>query len=696
VTPLTKPGIAARATERGRPISGALAGTVLTVTGGCATTVDIALDAARQADSDESVTRVVTDAVHEHQLRRLRDLDGKDQDVVAFAHFGIGHDVDVLSELSDGSDAAAVLDAAVASGVLATSPLPGVDQALREVLGTRRLAAVLTTLLEFRIKTETLDASTALTLSRNGIQHPQLARFLSCVADTAEPDTAAVLYASAVDAGADPLPLAARRAEALVALGEFDAAEHLCDTVLENSASVDVDELRRAVRVSATVAAERGMTARSVQLFEWLGPERLGADADLARTVSLVGGVPAAPRGGVPSAPPTSASAAIALLATGLEQSVRARSTAETVAATNTLMRSVSLSGNTIRRVAPENAATTSILFALHSGDLARAESIASRAAEQCPPRHPAATRIALLRIWTAMLAGDTQTATAGLDALRIPASHTRNQFFAHALRVGLARRSGDAGTLLRAWDDAQDVVAAYSVDLLSFLPVGELWLAAVRLGKPEAVSHLIAQAQLTAEMLDEPSAWSSALHWYGVQAAILAENPPELVPHAKALAAAAESNRYSAALAGAGRAWLAVLQGHPDIADVESSARSLAGFGLSWDGARLASEAALRVEDTRIATTLLQIARSLRHPVAAPTATTEEPKGSLSAREAEVAELLVLGVTYREAGSRLYISAKTVEHHVARIRRRLGAGSRSELLSMLRAMGYGSSGAEV
>ena len=42
------------------------------------------------------------------------------------------------------------------------------------------------------------------------------------------------------------------------------------------------------------------------------------------------------------------------------------------------------------------------------------------------------------------------------------------------------------------------------------------------------------------------------------------------------------------------------------------------------------------------------------------------------------------------DVGSRLYISAKTIEHHVARIRRRLGAGSRSELLSMLRAMGHG------
>lgn len=54
---------------------------------------------------------------------------------------------------------------------------------------------------------------------------------------------------------------------------------------------------------------------------------------------------------------------------------------------------------------------------------------------------------------------------------------------------------------------------------------------------------------------------------------------------------------------------------------------------------------------------------------------------------EREVAELLLLGMPYRDIGARLFISAKTVEHHVARIRQRLGAGSRSEMLSMLRAM---------
>jgi DNA-binding CsgD family transcriptional regulator len=74
------------------------------------------------------------------------------------------------------------------------------------------------------------------------------------------------------------------------------------------------------------------------------------------------------------------------------------------------------------------------------------------------------------------------------------------------------------------------------------------------------------------------------------------------------------------------------------------------------------------------------------------PTGTASRPAGvpssaALSEREREVAELLLLGMPYRDIGAQLFISAKTVEHHVARIRRRLGAESRSEMLSMLRAM---------
>ena len=56
-----------------------------------------------------------------------------------------------------------------------------------------------------------------------------------------------------------------------------------------------------------------------------------------------------------------------------------------------------------------------------------------------------------------------------------------------------------------------------------------------------------------------------------------------------------------------------------------------------------------------------------------------------LSDREQEVADLVLAGMTYKQIGDQLFISAKTVEHHVARIRQRLGCTSRSDLLARLR-----------
>ena len=52
---------------------------------------------------------------------------------------------------------------------------------------------------------------------------------------------------------------------------------------------------------------------------------------------------------------------------------------------------------------------------------------------------------------------------------------------------------------------------------------------------------------------------------------------------------------------------------------------------------------------------------------------------GSLSKREAEVLELLSLGLSNPEISDRLYISRKTVEHHVGHILTKLGLRSRSE-----------------
>ena len=50
------------------------------------------------------------------------------------------------------------------------------------------------------------------------------------------------------------------------------------------------------------------------------------------------------------------------------------------------------------------------------------------------------------------------------------------------------------------------------------------------------------------------------------------------------------------------------------------------------------------------------------------------------------MAVLLLEGMTYRQIGDRLFITAKTVEHHVGRMRQRLGSETRTDLFADLRA----------
>src|SRR5439155_10315793 len=150
-------------------------------------------------------------------------------------------------------------------------------------------------------------------------------------------------------------------------------------------------------------------------------------------------------------------------------------------------------------------------------------------------------------------------------------------------------------------------------VDLFTFLPFGEFEVAAARLGERDRLAPHLRQARELMSALGDPPLWATALHWSGLHAAILAEQPDEAAEHVAALAAGAGAGPYFAVMAEAAECWLKVLRGDVDPLAVEKAARGLYDAGLHWDGARLAGQAAIRTSDRKAMVTLLDCARVLQ-----------------------------------------------------------------------------------
>ena len=191
------------------------------------------------------------------------------------------------------------------------------------------------------------------------------------------------------------------------------------------------------------------------------------------------------------------------------------------------------------------------------------------------------------------------------------PTLEPRDELFLQALQVGLARRASDVPALVGAWSAAREAIVRHPVDLFALLPLGELGVAAARLGEGERMSAHVDQAWSLLAGLGEPVVWATPLHWYGVHAAILAGRPDALEPHAKALVRAARSSHVAGVLATAGSAWMHVLAGEVNPDAVHQAARGLQDLGLAWDASRLLAQAAARSTDRKAITSLLQAARA-------------------------------------------------------------------------------------
>ncbi|GIJ70828.1 helix-turn-helix domain-containing protein [Virgisporangium ochraceum] len=504
-----------------------------------------------------------------------------------------------------------------------------------------------------------------------------------------DPALAVRMFEVAAAAGR-PTVVAQARAAALV--GDLDTALRLADQVMADPGSPERGD---GAVMAATALAHRGQLARSAELYLWSGHASAAAFA----AIGFVGTGRLADaekllRDGPATGSPTLLAGAAGLTARGVHESVCA---APTTALSTLVQAATLLESAGDQTPLPDSPAALAALVGVHCGELDIGESVLMRAVAGGVGGALMTTRHRLLRAWLLMVRGDTAAAraAAGTDTDRL---EPRDRILGAALALGLARRDSDLVALHRAWPDACQAVIQHPVDLFTLLPLGEFAVAAARIGQQRWIANQLRDAWALLENLGDPPLWTVQLHWSCLHAAVISEQPAEAAAHAAALSARRGHSPFAAAVASAAACWLAVLDGDVDQGRVEAAARALHATGFCWDGARLAGQAAIRTTDRRVMTALLDCARVLQGrqaPADAGAGPAPQPgarparrgEAGLSPREHEVATLVLAGLTYREIGDRLFIAAKTVEHHMARMRQRLGCVSRSDLLAQLRVL---------
>jgi len=484
-------------------------------------------------------------------------------------------------------------------------------------------------------------------------------------------DPAAALgwYDDALDAGAEPPAVAAGRAEAAALLG----------LSLDSSADAAAADASRFALVDGATAAHQGRAARAAEVLVAAGPPGpvlavaslmgIGRPADAGRAARATPG----PRG--------LQRFAAAVLAVAEPQSavpllIEAAELLESMAPTVVL---------------PDTPHAVGAVVAVMAGDAATAEHLLDRALAAGVGGPVAAERHRLLLAWVRMRIGRYDTAVAELRRLAEASLPGRERLLLAALAAGIARRSGDIARLRDAWTGAEPALARLTVDLFATETLEELLVAAIRLRRPQRVAPVLGELDSIVAGLGRPAAWAVAVGWIRLQLAIAEEDGAAAETAARELGALTVTGPRQRAQCAAAPLWAGAISGAVEPDAILAAADDLAAAELPWEASRLVGHAAIRTTDAAAARRMLERARELSSLDVAAADGRPDSVGGLSEREVEVGRMVLAGSTYREIGSRLFISPKTVEHHVARIRTKLGATTRAEFLAALRAVLDGS-----
>jgi DNA-binding CsgD family transcriptional regulator/energy-coupling factor transporter ATP-binding protein EcfA2 len=656
------------------------------------------------------VTWLVSEALALHDERDCAD-DGDHRAVLRAIEDRIAHRLDALpSELRRGIEELCVAPSphsrplaegddiiarGYAEGLLARNgqPVPLVRTAVRATIPVGRLIDLSSGMAD-ELARSAARGDSAYRDWIGGIHDDQVGRALADHADRVletDPRRALELYDGAIECGTSAVDLAGRRAQAAWASGDADLACSILDAVPLLEHLTDSD---RAADTSAAVWSARGMMRMSDAVYRSRHP--LSADSRARAVIAAVGAGRRADAGEEHdvSAAPSTLGVAMELLAHGLRATLAPNGAESAVA--DLVRASEMYTASASSAPIPELPAVVAAIVAMNVGDLDIARTVIDEAIRSSHGGEWARTRLLLWRSWIAVQRSRPIEAREALRSAVDSSSSlsARDRLLAEAVRVSIARRYEDSAALAAVWGVARDSVLHTEADLFLLLPLTELVTSAARMGDTARIAPHFVRALEIVEGLESPPIWSTHLHWAGIQQGILLNRPDDLKPHARALVSASSHSPIAAVMAHAGRVWTATLAGSVDADAVEAAAHGLASAGLGWDGARLAGHGASRSTDRKVSARLLSCAREL-HPnegrvaartdeSAAPAPASAEPT-VLSERELDVARLVLQGKTYAEIGETIFISPRTAEHHIAHIRRRLGATSRSDLIAKLR-----------
>lgn len=341
----------------------------------------------------------------------------------------------------------------------------------------------------------------------------------------------------------------------------------------------------------------------------------------------------------------------------------------------------------------PATADLVGALLCAQLDDLERAERVVLDAIGERRGGRGHHRRHLLTSAWLAATRGRLDDAAGVLGEVAADELAPHEALWRAGVACSIAVRDPELDALAPSAATALTVASGSGTHLYDLGIVTDIAAAAARAGMART-DELLAPAERAVARLGDPPALVADLAWARLRVALCCDDPDAIAACARALAELPAPAHHglrqqvAAALVAIGAASTASTVPPVEAAAIEQLSQRLADVGLPHEAARLCGFAAVHTPSESDARRLLKHSRLFRAQRAQlkRAARVDRDVVRLSEQETRVAQLVLEGRTHREIGATLFISAKTVEHHVAHIRTKLSAGSRAEMLAAIRA----------